>query len=123
MARVLVDLFAEDRAHEEVLKPLLTRIANQEGRQVSVRVRAARGGHARAIEEFRLYQRLLLSQAIDAGTPELVVVAIDGNCTSWKKKQDEIRAVTCARAMPSPPCRRTDRPRRAVTGSRCAARR
>ena len=55
--RLVVDLFVEDRAHEEFLKPLLTRIAGDERIEVWIRVRSASGGHPRAIAEFKLYQR------------------------------------------------------------------
>ena len=54
---VPIDLFVEDRAHEEFLKPLITRIGEEEQVRVQVSVRTARGGHARALSEFRIYQR------------------------------------------------------------------
>lgn len=59
--RVLVDLFVEDRAHEELLKPLVDRVAQEEGVEVRIRVRAARGGHVRALSEFTLYQPALFT--------------------------------------------------------------
>ena len=46
-----VDLFAEDRAHEEFLKAMLARIATEQARKLTVRVRSARGGHPRVLEE------------------------------------------------------------------------
>ncbi len=91
---LVVDLFVEDRAHEEFLKPLLLRIAREEKVAVEVRVRSARGGHARAIEEFRLLQRLIQKGA--EAVPNLVVVGIDGNCVTFAKKRDEIRDATGA---------------------------
>lgn len=91
---LVVDLFVEDRAHEEFLKPLLLRIANEEKVAVEVRVRSARGGHARAIEEFRLFQRLIQKGAEAA--PDFVVVGIDGNCVTFARKRDEIRDATDA---------------------------
>ena len=39
-----IDLFAEDRAHEAFLCPLLERLARETEKEVSVRVRSARGG-------------------------------------------------------------------------------
>jgi hypothetical protein len=91
---LVVDLFVEDRAHEEFLKPLLLRIAGEEKVAVEVRVRSARGGHARAIEEFRLFQRLIEKGA--EATPDFDVVGIDGNCVTFAKKRDEIRDATGA---------------------------
>lgn len=81
--RFVVDLFVEDRAHEEFLKPLLTRIAQDEGITLWTRVRSARGGHARAIAEFRLYQRVAARGLLTSVSADLVVVAIDGNCSTF----------------------------------------
>ena len=54
--RLVMDLFVEDRAHEEFLKPLLARIPQEERMTVWARVRSATGGHGRAmafIDDFR----------------------------------------------------------------------
>jgi hypothetical protein len=89
---VVVDLFVEDRAHEELLRPLVERVAREENVSVMVRMRSARGGHGRALDEFRLYQMLVERGAAPAA--ELVVVGIDGNCTTFNKKRAEIRDAT-----------------------------
>jgi hypothetical protein len=89
---VSVDVFVEDRAHEAFLIPLVNRIAEQEGITVTVRVRSARGGHARAVEELRLYERLVLKGGVAAAAPDLLVVGIDGNCSSFAAKRAEIAA-------------------------------
>lgn len=91
---LVVDLFVEDRAHEELLAPLLRRIAQEEDTAVKVRVRSARGGHGRAIQEFGLYQRLCEKQAATEDLPDLVVVGIDGNCTTFANKRNEIQQAT-----------------------------
>lgn len=93
---VNIDLFVEDRAHEEFLKPLLARVAQEEGAELAVRVRSARGGHARAIEEFRLYQTLVEKGAANAAYPELLIVGIDGNCTTFARKRAEIQGAAKA---------------------------
>ncbi|GIV04393.1 MAG: hypothetical protein KatS3mg015_3223 [Fimbriimonadales bacterium] len=87
---IAVDLFVEDRAHEEFLKPLLYRIASEEGVIIEVRVRSARGGRGRALQEFRTYQKLVVKGAIAEPRPDLVVVGIDGNCTTFAKKKKKI---------------------------------
>lgn len=91
-----VDLFVEDRAHEELLRPLVERVAAEEEVAVSVRVWTARGGHPRALHEFGLYQRLMeLERDADRGSgPNVVVVGIDGNCTTFARKREEIRRET-----------------------------
>lgn len=78
-----VDLFVEDRAHEEFLKPLLTRIAQDEHIAMWVRVRSATGGHARAIAEFKLYQRVMSRSPLSSAEAGLIIVAIDGNCSTF----------------------------------------
>lgn len=91
--QVVVDIFAEDRAHEELLKPLLKRIASEEHIEVWPRVRSARGGHGRAIAEFKLYQRVIQS-TLSNTSADLVVVAIDGNCSTFADARRRIRDAT-----------------------------
>ncbi|MEW6749363.1 MAG: hypothetical protein AB1505_00090 [Candidatus Latescibacterota bacterium] len=90
---VAVDLFAEDHAHQALLGPLILRVAREEAVCVGIRARSARGGHARAIEEYRTYQ-LLVDKGAVTPAPSLVVVAIDGNCTAFARKREEIRNAT-----------------------------
>ena len=91
---LLVDLFVEDRAHEELLKPLVIRIGQEEQVDVRVSVRIAWGGHARAIREFRLYQRAAEAGGLSGGPADLVVVGIDGNCSTFASARAEIRSAT-----------------------------
>lgn len=88
---LIVDLFVEDRAHEELLKPLIERVASEEAVAASVRVRSARGGRGRALSEFRLYGILVEKNMVQSVPADLVVVGIDGNCTTFNKKRAEIQ--------------------------------
>ena len=101
-----IDLFAEDRAHEELLKPLIERIAAERGRPVVVRVRSARGGHGEAMEEFKLYQRRL-TKLRPRPAPDLVIVAIDTNCDSFTETRNAItraaRPLVRTRLVPACP--------------------
>jgi hypothetical protein len=90
---LVVDMFAEDRAHEELLRALVTRIAHDEGVAVHVRVRNALGGHGRVLQEYRLYQRSLLA-GVGSGLPDICVVAIDANCRAYTAATKEIAAAT-----------------------------
>ena len=45
MRRLRVDLFAEDRAHEEFLQPLVVRLGRALQAECAVEVVSARGGH------------------------------------------------------------------------------
>ncbi len=92
--RIEVDLSCEDRAHEEFLIPVIRRLAHEVGVSVRLRTLAARGGHPRALQAFRKAQRV----ALTGGAPlaDLLIVAIDANCSSLAKQQNEIRGATAA---------------------------
>jgi len=92
--KVVIDIFVEDRAHEAFLKPLIERIAQEENIEVLTRVRSARGGHGKAMEEYKFYQNYLLKGFLKEAHPDLVVVAIDGNCLSFLRMQGEIQNKT-----------------------------
>ena len=84
----MIDLFVEDSAHAEFLKPMLNRVADEEGVEVRTRVISARGGHGRAIKEFEYYQHT--KDKLEREPGDLVVVAIDGNCSTFAKVREEI---------------------------------
>ena len=73
---VTVELFAEDRAHEALLRPLIRRVCDEEGKPAEVRVRSARGGHGRAISEFEAYQQLKQAHRVEL-TGDVLDVTID----------------------------------------------
>lgn len=87
---VIVDLFAEDRAHAMLLVPMVGRVAREQGLEVRVRIRSARGGHGRALAEYERYQRLLEAHWVNP-SPDIIVVAIDGNCSTFREKRQQIR--------------------------------
>lgn len=84
-----VDLFVEDAAHEELLKGLVLRIAKEEEVFLQVRVRSASGGHPRALAEFRLFQKVTTAAPADRSA-DLVVVAIDANCSPFATARSRI---------------------------------
>lgn len=90
---LIVHLFAEDRAHEEFLRALLTRLARQEKREIELRVYAARGGHGRALAELAAYQSIYLKGASQEPLPDLVFVAIDANCQRFAQARQAVAAV------------------------------
>lgn len=90
---IVADLFVEDRAHEEFLKPLINRVAAEEGIPLTLRLRCARGGHGRVLEELRFYLRLLDRRALRGELPDLLVVATDGNCAKFAARRAEVRGV------------------------------
>ena len=96
---LVADLFAEDLAHEVFVGALARRISREEQVVLSVQARSARGGHPRALEEFGAYQRLIETGALTSRTPDLVVVIIDGNCSTSRKKRAEIQQATRPRLL------------------------
>lgn len=90
----LVELFCEDIAHERALIAFLSRVAQEEEVEFRHQTRSARGGHARAIAEYRRYQQLLSGGAIGVGAPELIIVAIDANCNGYSKARRRIQSET-----------------------------
>jgi len=86
---LVADLFAEDRAHEEFIKPLVKRCARDLGTDVELRVISAYGGHGRAIHEFMGYQYRLRKHAVSS-PPNLVIVAIDANCMTFSEARRQI---------------------------------
>jgi hypothetical protein len=89
MPSLTVALFAEDVAHEEFLSAVVHRLIGEERATASVNVAAARGGHGRALEEFRLWQRAVAHGAV--GLPDLLLVARDANCRNWNQVRAEIQ--------------------------------
>ena len=89
-----VDIFVEDNGHEEFMKSLVRRLSRDEGISVTVRVRSARGGHGRAVGEYRNYQRLMKKGLGGDEYPDLLIVVIDGNCTSANSMRREILDAT-----------------------------
>ena len=90
-SRVVTDLFVEDRGHEELLRPLLERIGREQQKPIAVRVRQARGGHGRVLEELSLYQESVLKGAGGMTLPDLLVVAIDSNCSAFQAARTAIQ--------------------------------
>lgn len=81
MSRLAVDLFAEDRAHEEFLRSLILRIGRAENSPLSLRVRAARGGHPLVLQALRAYRSAIENRGL--GCPDVLVVGIDANCSRY----------------------------------------
>jgi len=88
----VLEVFAEDAAHEAFLVPFVKRLAGEKGMTLDVRVRSAVGGHGRAMSEFDLFQRTLKQRHL--ARPDLVVICIDANCKRYAQARREIQAQT-----------------------------
>ncbi|WP_419948272.1 hypothetical protein [Candidatus Palauibacter sp.] len=71
----------------------MKRIAAEETIAVRCRVRSAVGGHPRAMREFEAYQRLW-ERGLFTGIPDVLVVAIDTNCSTFAQTRSEIEEAT-----------------------------
>lgn len=89
-----VDVFVEDHAHEAFFVPMLERVAREEDVSVCARVRTGRAGHSRSVAEFKLYQRIVTGSPASFSPPGLLIVGIDGNCSTFARARQEIRAAT-----------------------------
>jgi len=89
-APLSVDLFVEDKGHEDFLRPLVERVADEEKRTILLKIRSARGGHPRVISELRIYQESVEKGVADLRMPDLLVVAIDTNCKGYGEATKEI---------------------------------
>jgi len=105
---VTIDLFVEDVGHENLLRPLVTRVAHEQRREIVARVRSGRGGHGKAIQEFRVFQEMLV-RGVAGPRPDLVVVAIDANCLAFSAARKSVVAAVrpefesiCVPACPDP---------------------
>jgi hypothetical protein len=81
MAKALA-LFCEDRGHEQYVRALVARLSQQIDMDLSVSVPSARGGHGAAATQFEAWQSAL-GRGLAVGTPDLLVLVIDGNCQGW----------------------------------------
>jgi hypothetical protein len=88
---LVVDLFVEDRAHEDFIGAVLRRIARQENRDIQLRTRVARGGYPRVLQELDLYQKLVLKGLAGMSVPDVLVVAADANCHGLVARKKAIR--------------------------------
>jgi hypothetical protein len=89
--RLRVDLFGEDRGHEQFGRPLVARLARETGVPIEIRVLSASGGHPRALQALRSFQK-----AVAAGVrraPDLLVVIRDSNRESWKEVRAEVARI------------------------------
>lgn len=89
-----VSLFGEDAGHEAVLKALLDRMSADHGVELRVASLSATGGITKVHYEFGLYLRDLEKGRL--ATPDMIVVATDGNCKGHTARRQEIQKVAAA---------------------------
>jgi hypothetical protein len=90
---VTIDLFLEDSAQEAFLWPLVNRTAAVERLKPRLGIRSARGGKGRALAEFSRYQSAVKGMVGGLSVPDLLIVAVDCNCSGENKKRAEIEQI------------------------------
>lgn len=89
--RSRVHLYCEDSGHEQFTTRLLHRLARESvpPHELAIETISGRGGHGRAIQEFRAWQRRARKGGV--AIPDLLVVVIDGNCGDWSTVLNQVR--------------------------------
>ena len=85
-----IALFGEDFAHQEIIGPLVRRIADEADVAVRLDWRSATGGRPLLVREFERFLRDLERQ--NGPAPDLVVIATDANCAGLAQREQEIPA-------------------------------
>ena len=89
--RPRIALYCEDSGHEQFARALLNRLARDLSLRLDIRTAIGRGGHGRAITEFKLWQRAVAaSGGIGHELPDLLVLLIDANCTGWAQVRRDL---------------------------------
>jgi len=86
-----INLFVEDRGHEVFLRTLINRLAQKYTIDVEPVFSNARGGHGKVMGKLKSYVNDL--QNDDDVLPDLLLVAIDGNCKGFLGCKQEIDVV------------------------------
>lgn len=85
-------LFAEDFAHEVLLKTLIRRLADLQHISIGrLDIRSARGGHGRVLSELDQYLREVHRGR--QNVPDLLIVGTDSNCKGLLKRRQEVEEV------------------------------
>ena len=108
--RPRIDLYCEDYGHEQFARALIGRLARESALNPIIRTATGRGGHGRAMSEFRAWQRAVAAKrGIGQDIPDLLVILIDANCSGWPQaRRDLENAVApgisprCAIGCPDP---------------------
>lgn len=94
MADLVVDLFAEDRAHEAFVGALVRRLLREADQRATLHVRSVLGGHGRALAELRAFQKAIQGRQPGLEASDILVIARDANCSSFAKaRQGIVRCV------------------------------
>jgi hypothetical protein len=96
-----IALYCEDSGHEQFARALLNRLARAVDLRADIRTLSGRGGHARALKEFRLWQRTIgTRQGLGQEIPDLLILLIDANCKGWAQVRNDLEASVNGQIFP-----------------------
>jgi hypothetical protein len=99
--RPSVVLYCEDSGHEQFARAVLTRISHELGLRIAVRTSSGRGGHGRAMTEFKGWQRTIAGGGgFGFDIPDLLILMIDANCKGWATVRRELEDAIDGRIFP-----------------------
>jgi hypothetical protein len=81
-------LFAEDDAQERFVGTLVRRVALEHGTPMMLRVRSARGGFGKMLQELGTFATAV-DRRRETG-PDVVIVAADANCRGWIERRQQV---------------------------------
>ncbi len=96
-----VDLYCEDSGHELFARALLLKIARELGVKVTVQAMSSRGGHGRALSEFRIWQKAMAKNGAGLTYPDLLALIIDANCHGWSECRRDLSGEIDKELFPS----------------------
>ena len=88
---VRIDLFCEDRAHEQFLRYLVARVCRELSGVPILAVLSARGGRGKALSDFVKHQELLGKRVVQRPLADLLVVGIDTNCARYTAVRSDVQ--------------------------------
>lgn len=97
--RPRIDLFCEDRGHEQFVRALVHRLAEEAGIRPALRALSTRGGRARALGEFSVWQKEFLRPGRQ-GLPDLLILVVDANCTGWNEMRHDLEEAVDRSVVP-----------------------
>lgn len=92
-------LFCEDQDHELFVRALVRRLATEVGLEPLIQALNTRGGHGRAISEFKVWQNEF-AEMTTTTQPDLLVLVIDANCTGWNQAHKELTTAIDSSKIP-----------------------
>ena len=99
--RPRIDLYCEDSGHEQFARALVGRLASEIGIRPTLQTVSGRGGHGRALTEFRAWQRAVSTgKGLRLEIPDLLVLMIDANCSNWAQARRELEDAIDGRVFP-----------------------